>query len=82
LAQPSQEQWAAFLLRQVDDLLPNNPHNVIQTKVDQFAAALQLGDINPTLAVKYYKDCPQGGDMRPVKPCIDGLVSPSGERDR
>jgi hypothetical protein len=59
--QPSQQSWETFLVQQLDMLVPNNPVADIQADVDQFTVAAKLADINPHLAVTYYKDCPKGG---------------------
>ena len=54
---PSDDEWSGFLVEQLKILAPNNPLEIIQSKVDGFTTAAQLSQINPRAAAIYFREC-------------------------
>jgi hypothetical protein len=54
---PTQEGWEAFLIKQVNLLLPTNPVAKVQAAVKRFTTTADLAQINPRLATTYYQEC-------------------------
>lgn len=54
---PTDEDWSAFLVEQLGILAPNNPIEIIQSKVDGFTTTAELSRINPQMARIYFREC-------------------------
>ena len=54
---PTDADWSAFLLKQLTILAPNNPIDIIRSKVDGFTTAAQLSQVNPRAAAIYFREC-------------------------